>query len=97
VPIEGEQYFIAAEPGFVWNASVRLVSLLWIEERDRLLSGRGNMLVRLVSLFRIADASGPEIDQGASRRWLAESVRFPYAFVIRSDGKRSTLIPRGQP
>ena len=39
------------------------------------------MLVKLISLFGIADASGPEIDQGANLRWLAESAWFPYAFL----------------
>jgi Family of unknown function (DUF6544) len=81
MPIEGEQYFTAAEPGFVWNACIRPVPPLWIEARDRLLLGRGNMLVKLLSLLTIANASGPEIDQGASLRWLAENVWFPYAFV----------------
>jgi hypothetical protein len=31
LPIEGEQHFTVAEPGFVWNTSVRPVPLLWIE------------------------------------------------------------------
>lgn len=81
LPIEGVQYFTTATPGFVWNASVRPAPLLWIEARDCLLSGRGNMLVKFVSTFTIADASGPQIDQGASLRWLAEGMWFPYAFV----------------
>jgi Family of unknown function (DUF6544) len=79
--IEGEHYSTAAEPGFVWNASLRPMPLFWIEARDCLLAGRGNMLVKLVSLFTIADRSGPKIDQGARLRWLAENVWFPYAFV----------------
>jgi hypothetical protein len=81
LPIRGEQYFTVAKPGFVWDASVRLAPLLWIEARDRLLSGRGNMLVKVCSTFTIADASGPEIDQGASLRWLAEAMWFPYGFA----------------
>ena len=32
-------------------------------------------------LFAVADASGPEIDQGSALRWLAESLWFPYALV----------------
>jgi hypothetical protein len=79
--IEGEQYFTVASPGFVWKASIRPVPLLWIDARDRLVSGRGNMLVKLVSTIPIADAVGAEIDQGSRLRWLAESAWFPYAFV----------------
>jgi hypothetical protein len=55
--------------------------LLWIQARDRLVSGRGNMLVKAMSAFAVADASGPGIDQGSMLRWLAESVWFPYALV----------------
>ncbi len=79
--IEGEQYFTVARPGFVWSASVRPAPFLWIDARDRLVSGRGNMLVTLVSTIPIANAVGAEIDQGSSLRWLAECAWFPYAFV----------------
>jgi hypothetical protein len=79
--IQGEQYFTVGKPGFVWNATIRPVPLLWIEARDRLLAYRGNMLVKFYSTFTIADASGAEIDQGSGLRWLAEAVWFPYGFV----------------
>jgi hypothetical protein len=39
------------------------------------------MLVKMNSVFTIASASGPEVDQGASLRWLAEAIWFPYGFV----------------
>ena len=80
-PITGEQYFSVTNPAFVWFARLRLMPLVWIQARDRLVSGRGNMLVKPMSAFTVADASGPEIDQGSALRWLAESVWFPYAFV----------------
>jgi len=104
-PIEGKQYFSVANPGFVWFARMRLMPLLWIQARDRLLSGRGHMLVKPMSAFAIADASGPEIDQGAMLRWLAESVWFPYAIVgdaiqwqpIDERSARATLRSKGAP
>lgn len=80
-PVQGEEYFSVGKPGFVWTATIRPAPFLWIEARDRLLSGRGHMLVRFNSTFTIADASGKEIDQGALLRWLAEAVWFPYGFV----------------
>jgi hypothetical protein len=81
MPVRGEEYFTVAEPGFVWTASVRAAPLVWIEARDHLLSGHGNMLVKLNSTLTIADSSGIEIDQGARLRWLAEIVWFPYGFT----------------
>jgi len=105
LPIRGVEYFAAATPGFVWSASVRLAPLAWIDARDRLHNRRGNMLVKLESLFAIADASGPEIDQGASLRWLAEAIWFPYAFVgeairwepVSGEAARATLLQEGAP
>lgn len=81
LPIDGEQYFTTAAPDFVWHATVRPLPLTWIEAHDCLVGGRGNMLVKLESIFPMADAAGPEIGKGASLHWLAESAWFPYALV----------------
>jgi hypothetical protein len=105
LPIRGVEYFTAATPGFVWSASISPAPLAWIDARDRLHDRRGNMLVKLESLFTIADTCGPEIDQGASLRWLAEAVWFPYAFVgdairwelVRGEAARATLVQEGAP
>lgn len=79
--IKGEEYVAVAVPEFVWSAVIYPAPLLSIVARDRLQSGRASMLVKVNSLFTIADASGAEIDQGASLRWLTEAMWFPYAFV----------------
>lgn len=105
LPIRGVEYFTAATPGFVWSASISPVPLAWIDARDRLHNRRGRMVVKLESLFTIADACGPEIDQGASLRWLAEAVWFPYAFVgdairwepVSGEAARVTLVQEGAP
>ena len=98
--ISGEEYFTIANPGFVWSARIHPAPWISIVARDLLQSGRGNMLVKLNSLITLADASGPEIDQGATLRWLAEAIWFPYAFVademrwdaIDDHSARATLI-----
>lgn len=105
LPIRGVEYFIAATPGFVWRASISPAPLAWIDACDRLHNRRGNMLVKLESLFTIANARGPEIDQGASLRWLAEAVWFPYAFAgdairwepLGEEAARATLVLEGAP
>ena len=80
-PIRGRQHFSVAHPGFVWDASVVMAPGLRIQARDALLGGRGSMLVKLGSALTMANAGGADVDQGASLRWLAESVWFPFAFV----------------
>jgi hypothetical protein len=105
LPIRGVEYFTAATPGFVWSASISTAPLAWIDARDRLHNRHGSMLVKLESLFTIADAAGPEMDQGASLRWLAEAVWFPYAFVgdavrwepAAGNAARATLVQDGGP
>ena len=79
--IEGKQNFTVGRPGFIWTATVRPMRFVSIRARDSLIAGHGNMLVKLMSLFTIADVRGPEIDQGSRLRWLAECAWFPYAFV----------------
>jgi hypothetical protein len=81
LPIRGEQYFVASPPGFVWWGRARVAPGLWIDARDRSVGGIGNMRVMAESTFTLADASGPEIDQGALLRLLAEMTWFPTALL----------------
>ena len=50
-----------------------------IRREDRYLNGKGQMLIKLLSLFPVAESSGPEADQGTLLRYLAEIVWFPSA------------------
>jgi len=77
MPVEAEQYFRTDEPGFIWKAKVKMVPLLYFTGRDKYIEGRGNMLIKLLSLIKVADSSGKEIDQGTLLRYLAETVWFP--------------------
>lgn len=77
--LQAEQYSIADKPGFLWVADVRIAPLLHLAGRDKYINGKGHMPIRLLSLFPVADAKGPAIDQGALVRFLAEIVWFPTA------------------
>ena len=79
--IHGQQYFSVDPPGFVWWGRVRLAPGLWIDARDRVLRGVGNMLVSAESSYTLADSSGPELDQGALLRLLGEMAWFPTVFL----------------
>lgn len=76
VSIEGQEYFTIQKPGFIWLGKVPLISA-----KDTYSDGKGNMLVKLLSLVRIIDAKGKEIDQGALLRWLSETPWFPTALL----------------
>jgi len=104
-PIQGEECFTVASPGFVWQARMRVAPLLWVDACDRLIAGHGKMLVKFNSLVTLADAGGPEINQAAHARWLSEAVWFPPAFAgplfewkhIDRHSARVTLECQGAP
>jgi len=56
--VVGEEYFTVANPGFVWKASIRPGSLVWIEALDRLIANRGEVLVNLYSTITLGRSSG---------------------------------------
>jgi hypothetical protein len=73
------QYFTADKPGFIWNAKISFAPLFHLVGRDKYLDGNGHMLIKLMSLIPVADAQGPEINQGTLLRYLVETVCFPTA------------------
>jgi hypothetical protein len=79
MPVEAEQYFSIDPPGFVWRVHAKMARVLPIAGRDRYAAGRGHMLIKVGSLFTVADAAGPAIDQGALLRYLGEIIWFPSA------------------
>ena len=68
MPFEAEQYYTTDPPGFVWTARLKAFPLLSIKGRDMYYEGKGNMLIKLPPFITIADAWGPEMDQGALSR-----------------------------
>jgi hypothetical protein len=82
MPFTAEQYFTIEEPAFVWNATIRS-SFLPIVGRDKFINGHGNMLIKPLYIYELANSTGPEIDQGTLLRYLAEMTWFPQAAVSR--------------
>lgn len=79
IAFEAEQWNTVDKPGFIWQTAIQAAPYIHIAGRDKYVDGRGNMLIKLLSLFPIADAKGPETDQGAMLRNLAEICWFPSA------------------
>ena len=76
VSIKGEEYISVKKPGFVWSGKVPLFLA-----KDAYIDGTGNLKVKLLSLIKIVDAKGMEIDQGELLRWLGEVPLFPTALL----------------
>lgn len=71
-----------SEPGFVWDAQVKVMPFLHIHVVDTLKHGVGAGRVRLMSVLRVAGETGtPEMNSGALHRYLAEAVWYPTALL----------------
>ncbi len=81
MPAGVQEYFRVDDPGFIWKARVNMAPLLYFAGKDKYEEGRGHMLIKFLSLVKVADARGKEIDQGAMLRYLAETVWFPSAVL----------------
>lgn len=79
IPFEAEQWNTLDPPGFLWTTRIQAAPGMTLAGRDRYVDGRGNMLIKLLALFPVADAKGPETDQGSLLRNLAEACWWPSA------------------
>jgi hypothetical protein len=70
--IQGEQYFTAEKPGFIWKGTTSMFTA-----RDVYVADKGRLIVTLFSLYNIVNGSGENFNEGELQRWLAESVWFP--------------------
>jgi len=65
--------------GFIWRASARMNGLA-IRGFDRLVDGEGEMQWKLLGLFPVMTASGPDISRSAAGRFVTESAWLPSMF-----------------
>lgn len=79
IPFTAEQDFNVTNPGFLWTTEIEVAPGLTLGGRDLYLNGHGHMLIKAFYLFPVADATGPETDQGTMLRYLAEASWFPGA------------------
>lgn len=71
------QYSIIDEPAFIWTTNVTMNRFLSFQGRDKFEEGKGEMLIKVNSLFNVIDEKGDQIDEGSIQRFLGEMVWFP--------------------
>jgi hypothetical protein len=96
VPFESEQHFCSRPPAFVWDAKMRINSLMSISVRDGYRHGQGTMAAKVLGLFTLVDAGNDDerLAQGALLRFLAESVWQPTALLPDENLKWSPVDER---
>jgi len=103
IPFEAVQYYTVNPPAFSWTVSMKASPLLSIQGRDLYAEGRGNMLIKIPPFFTIADAHGPEINQGSLVRYLNEMMWFPSSYLseyirwetVNANSARATITYEG--
>lgn len=75
-----EQYFTINPPAFSWNINTQMKSILTVVGRDKFDDGKGEMIIKFLSLIPVANAQNHEkVNQASLQRYLAETVWFPSA------------------
>lgn len=81
MPVTAEQYFTIQPPGFVWYADVKMLPFISLKGRDKFSGDGSNMLIKILGLITVANASGYKTDQGTMLRYMGEIIWFPAAAV----------------
>lgn len=77
MPASATQYTNIDNPGFIWTVDLMMNQVMIIKGRDKFENGKGEMLIKLNSLFNIVDEQGEKINEGTIQRYLGELVWFP--------------------
>jgi hypothetical protein len=82
MPVEAVQYTTLAGPlSRTWYARVRTGPFTLLTGYDRYDNGAGYMLIRLLYMFPVVDARGPEVDMSALIIFINDMVMWPTAFL----------------
>jgi len=80
MPFKATQFFNANDPSFVWSTTVDAMPVITMIGRDKLVNGKGKMLIKLAGLFPVVNVSENEkINSGSMIRYLSEICWFPSA------------------
>lgn len=84
-PFRATQRFAVPRPGFVWDASIKMMPGLPARVRDSYVLGRGRMYGRLGGIVPIVNQAGTrEMNEASLQRWLAEAAWIPTALLPRA-------------
>ena len=87
--LEAEEFYSTSPPGFVWRAYFPKASLPIVLGRDEYLDGAGSIVMKMLSVYPVADERGEELGPASLMRYLNEMTWFPAAFL----GENVTIEP----
>ena len=78
--VKAEQYVNTEDPAFLWRVNMSLFWVVPVSGRDRFADGKGDMEIKIGSLFPVVNSSSNEqLNQAALQRYLAEIGWYPTA------------------
>lgn len=81
-PFTAEQWFTVDPPGFVWDATMRMLPGVPMRVRDGYDGGEASMLGRVGGVATVVERRGrTTLARGALVRWLGEAVWMPTALL----------------
>jgi len=81
LPIKGEYYLTADRPSFCWYGKISIVPGLTIAARDSYYKGKGRMLVKMMSVFKLVDDRSEITNMSAFGRLVVEMTAIPSFFL----------------
>ncbi|UCH63682.1 MAG: hypothetical protein JSU77_04340 [Fidelibacterota bacterium] len=81
MPMKAVEYYTTNPPAFIWKGDFKAAPLFKITALDRYRHGRGNMRIKLLGLFKVADLRAPELDHATLIRFFSEGIWFPTVFL----------------
>lgn len=80
MPFTAQQHTNLKNPSFIWTTRVKPFPPLFLSGRDKFVDGKGEMLIKFLSLFKVVHEKGNDkIDSGSMLRFLGEICWFPTA------------------
>ncbi len=74
------QYVTTESPAFHWTVELKMNQFLPVVGRDKFENGKGEMLIKLLSLFPVVNEQGSQkLNQATLQRYLSEIVWYPSA------------------
>jgi hypothetical protein len=77
MPMKAVEYYTTNPPAFIWKGDFKAAPLFKITALDHYRNGRGNMRIKLLGLFKVADLRAPELDEATLVRFFSEGIWFP--------------------
>lgn len=81
MPLKAEEYFTVDPPAFLWYGKIKALPFVNAAAIDKFANGEGSLVVKMLSVFKVAEAKGEEYDQAELVRFLSEMIWFPSAFL----------------